>query len=123
MGGTIASGTYYLTEVLNYGGTASNDPICTTARYHGILQFTATSATEGTLSGTYVTSVDQSTTPGDGWTYQLNSDATLTATRSCGSTGAFTRGYSATPTQYTYFSGADSLCYKGSMVVQTYVKQ
>jgi len=126
VGGTIASGTYYLTEFLNYGGTASNDPSCATFRLREIVQFTATSATEGTQSGTLTLYPDvpslELNSPRD-WTYRLNGDATLTGAYSCGSAGSFTWSYTATPTQYKYFTPSGSSCYTGSMAVWTYKKQ
>lgn len=52
VGGTIATGTYYLTEWMNYGGSFSNDPSCATFKVREVMRFTTTSPTEGTASGT-----------------------------------------------------------------------
>jgi hypothetical protein len=124
VGGTIVSGTYYLTEFMNYGGTPSDDPTCGAFRVREIVQFTATSAMAGTKRETQVLGPAgaEFNYPQD-WSYLLNGDATMTETRTCGTTGTTTISYSATPTQYQYFAQAGSSCYTGSTAVFTYTKQ
>ena len=126
VGGTIVSGTYYLTEFMNYGGTPSNDPSCATFTLREIIQFTATSATEGSKTGTEILYPDVPSLTlrnTHDWTYALKGDDTLTATYTCGFAGSLTFSYSATPTQYKYFTSSGSSCYTGSMAVWTYTKQ
>jgi hypothetical protein len=119
MGGTITSGTYYLTDFMYYGGTAIAGGICnSTFQYR--LDVTASSDTTGTLRETL-------NFPGccsfpATWTYQT-SGTTVAGPSTCGAPTSHSETYTATPTQILWFRMATTDCWSNTTIMFTFTKQ
>jgi hypothetical protein len=111
-GGTIESGTYFLTSVAIYGGP----PLCATLVVSHEIIVTAQTATSGTSQGNLIFSVGEdqygwggATTSG---TY-TTSGSTITFTNACpgaGDAGVTQSSYTATPTTLTLVESLVSQC-------------
>ena len=122
MGGTIAGGTYFLTDFAYHGGTPTTNMTCDSSTISVVLEVTALSDSAGTMRSTELQG------PGGspysrGWTYQTNGTTAYTYTSTCGLSGTFSLSYTATPNQYLYFSPGDTLCWDDTTIVWTYTKQ
>ncbi len=115
MGGTISSGTYYLTQMMFYGGAGGG--VCGQLRV--VWEITAVSSSEG--SGR-ATAVRDGVTSAGGWTYQTNGTTSYTITSTCGLFDTASVTYTATANQILVMTTTPS-CWDTNTLVSTYTKQ
>ncbi len=119
MGGELSSGTYYLTQMMYYGGTATGRSCPQT--FTQVWEVTALSSSDGTVRDTQV--ANGSTTTLRGWTYETNGTPMYHYVSICGLSANSQVTYTATANQVLVFTEAAPDCYTLPTLVRTYTKQ
>ena len=125
MGGVIAGGTYFLTDLTYHGGTQIPTE-CAMSQVHEVLRFMASSETEGTMHSSLVMKFSDGSGrnqyPSES-TYRIDGSF-LRCSRTCSSPSDFSERFTATGQQILFIRGPfDGSCDKGVTLVLTYDKQ